>query len=491
MTFSLANTVKNPFSLDHEKVSEIREHIPGRIAKIIQSVTYSIQNLISPKDQQEAIYCVKATFPETNTSEGDIQNTLQDYNGTFPIFIDSVSHACKEMKNGKKKIAVSFYIDDARKPEFISVLQTLIQDWFDPWCFMFDLRADDHWFLDSRTIENLRTLKKLWFQFSLHDFELDGEVVDYENTEKLIHSKVIPHFLFITTATLEAIKRGVIRWYHAITHIIHTILKSGSKIIQKTDSGKSGLTRFMKIEDIPMVDEARIIDEPIFDQHGNVQAKELLVRFGNNISVKDGLEELKESGATLSLLKKAAKNASHDVRLGRKRSVNVYLRDLADPRIGTILGILTNEIHPDMRKNFIFEILEDHYGTLNKRAIHAIKTLRKHGFSIAIDDLHVGENISLSKDILRTLSEEGVSVQYIKLDGNHTKEILEGTMSKETLQWIYKLFLCFSHAKQPPIIIAEWIQDSEHARKVYDIFHPAWLEIWFQWYKLQAGNFRI
>lgn len=178
------------------------------------------------------------------------------------------------------------------------------------------------------------------------------------------------------------------------------------------------------IEDVALVNSANIEDEPMFDDHGTIRARELLVRFADGLSVPQGLNILKSEGKTLSLLKKVALHAIYDVKLGKRITVNGYIKDFSDSRFAQLISMINEELPPDMRKNLVFEVLEERYGAINNQFIKNIKYLKEHGYAIAVDDLHVDDDTDgMSKEILETFIEMGISPDYIKLDGKHMEDM--------------------------------------------------------------------
>jgi EAL domain-containing protein (putative c-di-GMP-specific phosphodiesterase class I) len=117
--------------------------------------------------------------------------------------------------------------------------------------------------------------------------------------------------------------------------------------------------------------------------------------------------------------------------------------------------------------------------------------LQKDGFKIAIDDLYVSDDIDwMSLEILDKLLEAWIYPDYLKLDGRHCMAIQNNSISTIELTKIRTLIWQF--AKRKPItLVAEWIQDREHAKKIKDLFGQIdGITIIYQGREIKESNFK-
>ncbi len=239
--------------------------------------------------------------------------------------------------------------------------------------------------------------------------------------------------------------------------------------------------------------------ESILKIDGSEYAKELLIRFWDWVSVLQWLEELKKRGMTMLVLEKMLKEGTEDVLMWERRSINVYIKNLWDRDFSKKLLTITSEIPKILRKNLIFEILEDDYSTLGDRVIDNILLLQKSGFSVAIDDLCLSDNHNgMSKEILEIFIEREICPDIIKLDGRLIQKIssidtntdIKSTKEiKRLIRHLKEIIWFFSLLPKPPIYIAEWIQDTDEARKIQDLLNINNEELFFQWRNIQSWNF--
>lgn len=481
----LTSTVSNWIHV----VSKNVEKFDQKISELIRKIWFSVNMNMPWGSPEQSLYTIQPNFQGIDMPEKRIREILMDNHWTFPVFVQSMNYACEEVKKSGRKVSVNLYIDDLGKDDFSRVLEDAKSQGINPDLILLNIHSDDHGILDSKAINNLKTLQKLGFQFSIHDFELNNNEIDFTNTVRLIEWKVLPNLIFIAQNVIDAIRSGVAIWYVAAARILSWLKHVGIGIIQKESEEK--LYSATKIDDIQLVNDATISEEKILWSNGTVRATELLVRFKSGITVPQWLDTLKNEWNTISLLKKVADHAISWVKLWYKTTINTYMRDLSDPRFQLIIQEAL-DISPEMRKNLVFEILEYRYGTINKQAIRNIKALKQYGFSIAVDDLYIGNNPdSMSKEILETLIEEGISPDFIKLDGSHMEDLKEWKLDSILLDNMKQLISYFSIQKNKPILIAEWVKNSEHGKYIQDIFWSCGLDIWYQWRDINPENFCI
>ena len=86
----------------------------------------------------------------------------------------------------------------------------------------------------------------------------------------------------------------------------------------------------------------------------------------------------------------------------------------------------------------------------------------------------------MSKEILEVLIECKIHPEYIKIDGCHIEGILNSELTYVQMAHLREVIGYFSLQSKKPIFIAEWIQDTEHAQKVLDMFGIYDVEFLFQ-----------
>lgn len=424
--------------------------------------------------------------------EYNTRELLKDTHNTFWLLMHWLSIASDYLKQGKK-VSVGLYKEDIRHKNFIEWVKNATENWVHSKSLTLDIHWDNYGFLGEKSIKKLYELSELWVWIGIEAFdEKQDWEIDIDSITRIIRWRIKPKFIKISSSVMQRLKNNsvttrVANLYTWLIKMWVRVIEYISWITKKEDIAITNKQR--EIADT-LIDSANIEYEPMLTLQWEVWVEELLVRFDNWLRTDIWLTQLKELWYTEGLVIKMLWAAINRAREGNRVSINLYIKDMWSSTIIEIISTLTQNLPIQYRKNIIFELLEERYWSIDEKFIKHVHSLQNSGFSIAIDDLYVSEeNEWMSIEILNELLDMGIYPDYIKLDGKHSLAIRDNSISKTDLGKIKTLIWQFALQKKITVV-AEWIQDMEHATKIREIFQDiTWINLIFQWREINIWNF--
>lgn len=432
------------------------------------------------------IFHIEHTFDD-HRSNWELENILKDQHGTFEIFKKSYDFACEKILQKQFQYSVPLYIQDIRNPDFSKLIELHTSKWIQNESIMLEIKPDDYGIFDTIALDNLVRAKKAGFWVSMYNgfVEKDGTLEATENLDRMNSMNIIPNIIYLGDTLFRRLKNNSVRLSSQVANIFQKtrIANSGREELEivKKES-RQNINSLL----LPLFQESRVEKEGIFELDGKLHANEWLIRFAKEIPVNDGLEVLKNIGATKYLLKFIIEDAIIDIRNGKRRSVNIFMKDLDHPHFQEFITTLLNNalITREQRKFLIFEIVEDTYGIMNKRVIENIRFIQERLWSkIAIDDLYYdNSDKNMSVDIMQILFDSDIMPDYIKMDGKLVESVLDDSIQPQHLRHIKELIAQLSIQEHAPTFIFEWIKSTDDALKIESIL---------QSYKKDGANKRL
>lgn len=476
---------------------EITSPIASQVSAILDSMNFSFEDITWTK-WEKLLSLVCAVFDTTSgithKTEQKIRDLLKDHHSTFSLFDKSMEQACIRAKKWEK-VSVDLYIHDLSNSNFLSVFENIQKQWINPKLLVIGIKSDDCGIIDSRALTNIRHITRLWFEYSLADFVMDGNELKADNLQKFAKEELFPSYIQIAKSVYEKIRKWTIRMWDTVRKLFWVIIKKGIRIFLWNESKEEApAVDVTKDIELWFLERSTVHMEDILTLEWEQYAQEWLVRFWDGVGVLDGLSRLQKFGLPGLLTDRILRDLIPAITSWKRRSVNVFLKEFW----GNDFKMKINEIIkriPDIhqRKGLIFEILETKYGTLNRRAIENIRFLQDSGFSIAIDDLCVcGSESRMSLEIFDILLEEGIVPDYIKIEWQYCEEIRDGKISEYHLHHLREIVWYCSILPRKPKIILEWIQDTDHAFQVLDALWMAdKIDYLFQGRNIKKWNFGV
>lgn len=379
--------------------------------------------------------------------------------------------------------------------EFREMISETTENWkYAKWLTL-DLMNTSH---ESDTKKNIRETAELGVWFSIEPFiiESDGSVRVLRILKLFSSINVLPQFLKIHDSIFKAISSNpLLNWLKAI---IDSYSKKGTKIFRYTQWNPQ-VSSWDNMQDMNQEEVQELIKhawtryEPMINEKWDIEAREILVDFPEHTTWY-WLRQLKRHWHTTELMKKILSVASQECRKGQCHiSVNAYLADLSIPGIAEIIDDICVWLTLEQKKRIIIEILEDPHGTVNELSIANIKEIQQRWYSIALDDLNLkGEDKNMSKKTLEDLIIAWVYVDMLKIDGIHMMDIFNNKIISQEIDNIRQLIqqlTCLRWDKGLRVV-AEWVQDEEHMRKIKQTLFINPLDWWdkttylYQWKRL-------
>ena len=468
-----------------DKTSEKKSWIHSLIA----SIGFHVYELIASGG--EIIHSVQHKRQWEELNENDVAH-IKDLHGTLGLFMKSFDYACEMERQWKTNISIQAYIYDIAQLNISDIQEKIHSQWINPSNIIIEILDDDYGVFNGQARSNIERLHSMGFEIAVHDFIEEGNMIDTRYLQS-IDTGIIPKFIHVSKKVLHGIKAGFLHFTDAALWIFHRLQNAWVGFISSDKKTGTGLWMWNRAYP-EILNLAEITEEFIIDIDGNIQWSEGLVRFQNGISVSDGLKKLKQEGQTIYLLEKGIKASLTDCINEKRRTVNAYLKDLEHPWFREMILKNTHTLSKSERKYLIFEINEERYGNMNRRVLENIKWLQTLGFWIAIDDLFVSRDNSsgISLEILESLIEEGIPIDYIKIDGRHIEAIRKWEIKEYEMNHLRQLIgqQLTGQQKFFPVYIIEWVQDKEHAQKLLNIFGREHMKIWFQGKYIQLDEFR-
>lgn len=425
--------------------------------------------------------------------EKNTRDLLKDTHNTFWLLMRWLSIATNYLRQWKRA-SVDLYKEDIRHRNFIDEICSATDGGKYAELLTLEIRSDEYGSLNNTAINKLQEATcTLWVGIGIEDFhEKANWDIDIDSTTRIIRGRIKPKFIKISSAVMERLRNNTVTT--RVAHLYNWLKRMWVQIIEYIWQNKKteDATQIMKNKEIAdtLIKNARAIHEPMLTLGWEVWAEELLVRFDKWLWTDIWLNQLKELWHTQDLMIKMLSVAVEKAKVGKRISVNLYIKDVCSETLLREIKHITQYLPQQYRKNIIFELLEEKYGTINEKFIKHVHALQADGFSIAIDDLYISDkNTWLSIEILDELLNAGIYPDSIKLDGKHCMAIWDDTISTDELDKIRTLIWQFALMK-PITITLEWIQDMEHAKKVSAIFSgiPE-ITLVFQWIKINPWNF--
>ena len=466
-------------------------------------LSWQILNLIKDSKNKITVTCtmhwenthsiIGADFRETITPRWQwnyaTKELLSDYHETFPIFTESLYQAVDIAKSWWN-ISVELQKSDINNHKFLSLLKIIKDTWVSTLRITLEIFSKRNELYDRHTINQLKWATQLWFRFWMYDFmENDKWEIQTDNLINIIKERMLPRYIKITRTALEKIKAGINK---GMVLLYNNLINTGIKIIEIIPEIENPEIKARHIKEAKtIIENASIEWEWVYKLDGIKYGSELLIRFSNGITITDGLNQLKLSDTTGLLMQKNIEKAAEIIKnMGVRTFLNVYVKDLWQPWFREVIHNILKEIHKKDRKKIIFEILEDRYGYMDDLVIANIRFLQESWYSIAIDDLSVDEsNNWMSLENLETLYAKKIFPEYIKIDGNHIEWIRNGSFPESKIKHLREVIWVFSVLQNPPIFIAEWVQDTDHALLIKKTLGTSRAEFLYQWRNIQNWKF--
>ncbi len=463
-----------------------------QIANLVKFLTTKISRT-SDTEWNSNYSIVGADFSDTITPrwQGNdaTKELLSDCHETFPIFNKSL-HKAIEITKSWWDIAVEVHKSDIKNHNFLSILKKIKDTWVSTLKITLEVFSKKNEVYDSQTIRQLRWAHELWFKFWMYDFmEDDNWEINTNNIINIIKNWLVPRYIKIKKGILNiinsSINKGALVLYKNLTN-------AGIKIIEITPEKENPEIKAKYIKEaMEIIENASIESEGVYRLDGVKYGSELLIRFSNWLTITDWLNQLKLSDTTGLLMQKNIEKAAEIIKnMGARTFLNVYVKDLWQPWFREVIHNILREIHKNDRKKIIFEILEDRYGYMYDLVIANIRFLKESWYSIAIDDLSIDDNNpGMSLENLETLHAKKIFPEYIKIDGKHIDAIRNGNFPESKIKHLREVIWVFSVLQNPPIFIAEWIQDTEHALLIKKTLGTSRAEFLYQWRNIQNWKF--
>lgn len=449
--------------------SDVNSSVTTQVSAILDSLSFTLSDM-KGENWEKVFSHISAIFDSavevTKQKKQAILELLKDNYGTFTLFEKSLQQACIQAKKWKK-VSVDLYMNDLSDPNFLRILKDNWK-WISPKLLVIGINSDDCGLMDSQAINNIRSLTKLGFSYSLADFVMDGDEVKADNLEKLTNEWLNPSYIKIAKSIYERIMKWTIKIWGTVRNLYDSLKTRGIRILLWNETEEGEMRDVTKDIELWFLQKSTVQPEDVLTLDWQLYAQEWLVRFWDNVGVIEGLTRLQVYGITGLLTDKMIEAAIPLVTSGQRRPINIFLKELWDNNFKLKIKELIKKI-PDIqqRKGLVFEILEVRYGTLNKKALQNIRFLQESGFSIAIDDLCVcGDKDKMSLGIFDILNEEWIIPDYIKIEGHYCEAILDGTIPDDHLHYLREIVWHCSLFPRKPIFILEWIQDTDHAIQV-------------------------
>jgi EAL domain-containing protein (putative c-di-GMP-specific phosphodiesterase class I) len=338
----------------------------------------------------------------------------------------------------------------------------------------------------------------LWYRISIHGFstkntnhdirstEIKDSDIIFTNLEKLFKANINPKYIKIPRFLYKILYSWEHQWKFALAHtenILQEIRDRNCEVLISDWQGEYSDVSISSIETPEILKNSSIRqNELCLDMNWNIQFTEALINFWEWISTPNWLQFLKERWITEALMNKVFHEATFPRVLNWESiSSNLYLKDIESD---AFMEIILNLAHwlPSyvMRKKVILEIVEESYGTLNNTVISNLKKAKDLWFSIAIDDFCVSDSqIWISREILVALYENGINIDYLKIDWWHIMDIYNDTISPIDLAKLRQVIKLFK--EKWVVFIAEFVQNKEHADLITRKIGCPWAKILFQW----------
>ena len=449
--------------------SDINSSVASKVSAVLDSLSFTLSDM-KGENWEKVFSLVSAIFDSaiqiTKQKKQTILELLKDNHGTFSLFEKSLQKASVESRKWKK-ITVDLYISDLSDPDFLRILT---DNWkgINPKLLVIGINSDDCGLLDSQAINNIRSITKMGFRYSLADFVMDGDELKADNLQKLTREWLNPSYIKIAKSIYERIMKWTIKIWGTIRKLYDSLKTRGIRILLWNETEEGEMRDVTKDIELWFLQKSTIQPEDILTLDWQIYAQEWLVRFWDSVGVIDGLTRLQIYGITGLLTDKIIEATIPVILSGQRRTINIFLKELWENNFWQKIQELITKI-PEIqeRKGLVFEILEVKYGTLNKKAIQNIRFLQESGFSIAIDDLCVcGSKDKMSLGIFDILNEEWIIPDYLKIEGHYCEAILDGTIPDDHLHYLREIVWHCSLFPRKPIFILEWIQDTDHAIQV-------------------------
>lgn len=495
--YSPWNTQWSPFNLGENNVEindtrNFTQISDWQIRNLIKKSSTKV-TIISSVDWSSQYSTIWADFSDTITNRWQwntaTKGLLNDYHESFPIFNESLNQAVDIAKSWWD-ISVELQKSDINNHKFLSLLKNIKNAWVSTLRITLEIFSKKNERYDEHTLNQLKWATELWFRFWMYDFmENDKWDIQTDNLINVIKKKMLPRYIKITRTALEKIKAGVNK---SIVSLYNNLINTGTKIIEiipekENPEIKARHTKEAKV----IIENASIEWEWVYRLDGVKYGSELLIRFSNGLTIIDWLNQLKLSDTTGLLMQKNIEKAAEIIKnMGARTFLNVYVKDLWQPWFREVIHSILKEIHKNDRKKIIFEILEDRYGYMDDLVIANIRFLQESWYSIAVDDLSIDDSSpGMSLENLETLHAKKIFPEYIKIDGKHIEDIRNGNFPESKIKHLREVIWVFSVLQNPPIFIAEWIQDTEHALLIKKTLGTSRAEFLYQWRNIQNWKF--
>ncbi len=424
--------------------------------------------------------------------ETSTRSLLKDTHNTFGLLMYWLSIASEHLKKWKK-VWVELYKEDIHHREFIEGIEGATDNGTYAKWLTLEISKDPYWSIDTDSIAKLQQVSALWVWIGIEDFhEKENWEIDIDSITSIIKWRIKPRYIKISKTVIDKIKNNMVMprvsmLYEWLVKMWISIIEGPWRIAKKQETNEVNKQKIMADR---LIDSADIEYEPMLTLQWEVWVEELLVRFDKWLRTDIWLDQLKELWYTEGLAIKMLWVAIERAKEGKRVSLNLYIKDIWSVDLIERIRKMIQNLSVEHRKNIVFEILEEKYGIINKQFIEHVRMLQAMGLSIAIDDLYVSEkNNGMSLEILNELLEVGIYPDYIKLDGKHCMAIQDDTITDTELGKIITLIWQFALRKSTTVV-AEWVQDIEHAKKIKHIFlgiHG--INIIFQGRQINTWNF--
>lgn len=466
------------------------------IAETVQVNVWQVLNWIHDT------FHIEHSFDDSRSSE-ELESLLKDQHGTFWVFQKAYELACDNIRIRQNQFSVPLYVQDIRNTDFLTLVASHKDSGIKPDSVILEIKPDDYGIFDTVALDHLIQAKKAGFWVSLYDglVEKNGTIEATETLTKLSENKILPTIIYVGNRIFHALQNKDMKlWSNIKTLFKNTRIANAGEI--KTQIHKNIINDKISELVLPLFQESRVEKEGIFELDGTLHANEWLIRFTKEISIIDGLDILKNIGATRHLLRFVAEDAATAIKEWSRNSINIFMKDLDNPYFKEfIYNLLTKKgLTSWERANLIFEIVEEPYGVLTKQVMENISFIQKELWcKIAIDDLYFDNaDKNMSVDILQTLQDHKITPNYIKIDGKFVVSILDNTINPQHLRHIKELIAQLSIEENAPQFIFEWIQSTEDAIKICSLLQSykkengSYVEtgkFLFQWRNLKAWSF--
>lgn len=482
--------------------------INSKIECLIESIGFTFTDILD-SDGKKVSALISAIFNNSSETikqtEKRIRELLMDHHVTFPLFSKWIDVAWRRAL-AWEKVSVELYIRDISHPDFLNTLETLKIKWIDPSLLIIEIRADDCGIIDSKVIKNLQKMDSLWFRFSLNDFVVVGDEIRVNHLEKITKAGRLPLYIRIAKHVFEKIlwwifkkeknalehKQGFWGRKEPILELLISMMKKGVKILQGEPTVSHEMPEDKTKPSLSFLNNSEIKKEGIFNIYGECYAKECLFRPWDGMKVPQALEILMLENMTWELMCRQINGAIEDILRWEKISVNVYIKDIWASNFRELLESKIWIIPKNKRSGLIFELLEVKYGSMNEQVLTNLRFLQESGFTIAIDDFLLWDNTtSMSKEILITLHEAWIYLDYIKIDGSIIEGIREWKLSLDEISELKQVIWENARLSRRTMFILEWIQNTDHALQLLQVLEMNSERILFQWRNINSENFGI